>query len=705
MKDSCSRRRQVLGAAAAALLALCALLFQGGVPAPAAPREEPKVAIAFTKNAYWYGPEDTVVMRVTLDNKGKQPIKGVSARVRIYTANTSREDLDSALEGKPKRPYRFTRTFEEDLTLKPGGTSFTFELPLADRRFPDGVYPLSIEALRDESVIASVTSELIVMSQQDPEETTQLQVSLVFDVLEPPHKGVEGEFVDNGLAAECNTGGKNPGWLTLLTGLAGKPGIPSATLSLSPLLLEELYDMTDGYIVQADGKQERVAADSMAARDATEVLAGFKELAGTHRFQFVPTPYASPELEKLIAFDWLPDAEAQASHGLRITERLLETTLGKEYFFPPGLNMNSRVIEEMGSDAGNFTILSPDLLERTREGRRILRGMTLGPPVEIKAGKSRKAMALFADGRLESLVKRLSQSDDPHGVAQTILSELTNLYLERPGRLRACVMLWPSWWRPSREVFDQVLEAIGSAPWLKPVTVSESFFNIPPLADTVIEIPETGAPASEYFAQVGLARQKLMSYSKMVLKGNPLVPLLENNLFISESDVWRQWDRLSRGLDFARSVTTAVDGELAKLDIPSVGSVTLMGGKADIPLSVTNGTGYRVKADLVFASNGLEFPDGHVKRVTLEPKENMFEIPVQVKKKGRVRFSVRLESNGEVLARMDTSVLTSRFNTFAFAVVGGLLGLIVLAWGARVLARRKAGKHKRRRGEKAGEEE
>jgi ABC-type Fe3+ transport system permease subunit len=41
-------------------------------------------------------------------------------------------------------------------------------------------------------------------------------------------------------------------------------------------------------------------------------------------------------------------------------------------------------------------------------------------------------------------------------------------------------------------------------------------------------------------------------------------------------------------------------------------------------------------------------------------------------------------------------VLTSRFNTFAIAVVAGLLALIGGLWFAKLISRRKVGKHKRR---------
>jgi hypothetical protein len=47
-----------------------------------------------------------------------------------------------------------------------------------------------------------------------------------------------------------------------------------------------------------------------------------------------------------------------------------------------------------------------------------------------------------------------------------------------------------------------------------------------------------------------------------------------------------------------------------------------------------------------------------------------------------------------ILGELDFSVRTSRFNTFAILLVGGLLALIGITWSARYMSRRKAGKHR-----------
>jgi len=678
-------------------LILCFLFTPYMMPsAAAAPARESQFKVSFYTDAYWYKPGGRARIFVTIDNKSQQTSEDVSIRLRLHSPNSSRADLDAVLEGKPRKSYRYTETLRRGISLKPGKSSFKFDFDLSRVRLWDGVFPLSIEALKDGSVTDSATSTMVVMSDQDPRSTVPLKLSTVFDMLEPPHRGPDGKFQDEGLAAECYPGGRSPGWYTTVADEVDKYENMRATFSLSPLVAEEMQDMANGYVLKRGERGEEFGADSTGARNVAAILSRYKKMAQDPRFQFLVTPYGSPDLEKLVAFNWSDDASEQISRGYKELNSALGTTLGLEYFYPPGLNCNSLVIERLRGKLGHFLLLGPQLLERSRAGRRLARGLTLGSPVEIEGGKGDRVVALFADGRAEELARRLARNNDGRFVAQAFLSELTGLYLERPARLRACAFVWPSWWRPSHRVTQEIMKALSSAPWLESATIGESLITVPAIQGQALEIPDNGSPMDSYFEQVNKARNNYISYTNTVLRDNPNLPLLLRDLYISESDVWRQWDRQKSGLRFARSVTGTVDSELAKIKIPSMSSITLTSTNADIPLPVTNDTGYRVKATLILDSNGLTFPKGRQQRVVLEPKENMLEIPVRMTKKGRVRFTARLESDGTVIAKTEIAVLTSRFNTFAIVLVGGILGLIVAGWGIKILARRRVGKHKKR---------
>jgi hypothetical protein len=473
------------------------------------------------------------------------------------------------------------------------------------------------------------------------------------------------------------------------------------------MLLEDMQAMTGGYVVKSGVKARNVRPDSRQAANASAVLIGLGRLPQSARHQLLPEPYASPDLEKLVSLGWREDARQQLSLGHKRLEEILDIPLSRQYACPPGLNANSSVLAELKNELGRFLVLSPRLLERSREGRKLQQGMTLGSPVFIKGGGERKDLALFADARMQRLLERISASRDPHGVAQCIVSELTSLYLEQPAKLRACAVVAPGSWHPSRDVLDEVMRALNGTPWLSTVTLAESMVTVPPIGETPLKIPgpELQGSPDDYWKQVGAARDNYAAFRDIVLPDNPFLAPLQRDVYVSESAVWRQWDRLDEGLEYCGFVDSTVAGELSKVDMPAMSSITLTSGSAKVPLSVVNGTGYRIKALLKYSSNGLTFPAGAEQKVLLEPKENLFEIPVKAKKKGRVRLLVRLEAEGFSLGELDFTVLTSRFNAFAVVVVGSLLALIGIVWAARVIARRKVGKHKKQQLKEATKEQ
>lgn len=692
-------RRAVTRALGILALALVLMLQLAVVALAAAAPAQPlaDVKIAFSKNAYWYQPGASVRLLVTLDNRTDAPVTGVDVRLRIHPRNASRSDLDAAFDGTLDRSSKQTETLGRNLSLKPGNNSFTFDTKLSSGNYSDGVYPTTVEAVREGSSLASGVSEIIVFSMQDNKKLTPLKLSIVFDTLEPPHRGPDGVFKGDELAAESDPSNRQPGWYTRLLQTTDKAQGFNASFSLSPVLLDEMNEMTGGYEVKVGDKVQHRGADSAGASAASSTLSAFRRLAQTPRFQVLPAPYASPNLEALVALRWVSDARQQITAGHKALEKDLDTALGGQYSCPPGLQMSSRALRDLGRDAGQFLLISSDALERTKAGKKMLRGDTLAQPVTVSGAKKQpNTQALFQDARLSHLFEMVTPSGDAHGVAQVILAELTNLYLEQPDELRACAVEWPARWRPTRDVLEQVIKAITDSPWIKTATLAESMTAVPGLENDPLDIPEAAAPSDEYFNEVAVARQKYKAFSSMVMRDNTMLPTLSENLAISESDVWRQWDRRVEGLTYAGAVIQAVDAEVNKVDIPAVRSISMTSGSAKIPLSIINGTSYRISATLKLSSNGLTFPKGSTQKVKLEPKENLLEIPVKVKKKGRVRFQARLEASNFILGEVDFTVLTSRFNTFAAAIVGGLLALIGAIWISKAMGRRKVGKHKRR---------
>ncbi|MDD5747499.1 MAG: DUF6049 family protein [Actinomycetota bacterium] len=677
----------------ALILAANPLSLQTSTAAP----QKASISMGLMKDSCFYSPDAKPAISIAFNNGTRKSIGDVSIQMKFQNPCSSREALESAMETGTRRTYRFSRTLLEGHTIKPGHSGIKIEFPL-NGKFSVGVHPFVLEAVQSGAVIASVPSILVVCSPEYMKQFKRLKLSMVFDVSEPPHKQPDGYFHDTELAEECSAGEKTQGWLYTLTDELAKRENLRAALSVSPLLLDEISDISNGFEYKKDGKDIKVSQESTYSRNAASVLDMLRLLTQQERLQFLPTPYSSPDLETLTSLGWYDDAKAQAEEGKKKLERILDSVFGKEFYYPPGLLLNTKAMSSLEKIMGKFLILSPQLLDRNYAGRKLLSGLTLSAPVRIKTEKD-ECIAIFSDSRLESLVRKVRDSNDAHSIAQWIIGELMTLFEERPSVLRSCAFIWPGWWRPDESVLREVLSAIEGAPFLETVTLGECLMSVPPVNRELLKIPEAQTKALDKgdLELLKIARERSNEYLKCVSGKIPQASLVKQNLYIAESHLWREWGKEKYARKYSTEVVRTVADEFAKLEMPSPGTVNLTSEKAKIPLSIVNGTGYPVKANIELSSNGLSFPQGRRKKVRLEPKENLLEIPVEVKAKGSVRFHARLYSGHTTIAEVYTRVRTSRLNTFAILIVGVLLGLIGLIWIFRLYRRYQAGKHRKRK--------
>lgn len=696
---------------AISLLAAFALALVGAPTVGAAPAAQPGLQIALSKDAYSYGTDATASFRITVNNQSRQAVRNVSVRAKVYPANDSRQAFDEYLDGK-LGAYKFTRTIESDTMLREGPNDFSMELSLSDRGLGEGVYPVIVEVLRSREQLAYAGTQLVVLSpdKSDP----PLQVALVFEVMEPPRQGLDGKFDDSKLALECHSSSTSHGWLSLVSTLDKYPNL-HASLALSPLLVDELAQLSKGGVIRGErGKPDKkLTLKSPDAAAASNVLKNFQKLSGVPRFEYITTPYATPDIENLWRLEWFDDARDQISRGSKVLEDGLEMALSKEYFYPPALNMNSRVLRNLGPSIGGFMVLDSRLLDRSKEGKKILKGDTLTAPVKLSGAAGRQTIALFSDSRLSRVIARVSTSDDAYGVTQCIVSELANLYLESPRKKRAVTVVWPSNWRPKQDVLNELMKLFDGTTWLKTATLGETITTMAPVNKQPLRIPDApaaleapvGGGSEGYFTRIASTRKSFEAYSGLVFHDNPRLAIDQQGLYTTQSDVFRQWGKQRDGLSLAADLSANIQGEMSKIELPKSPAITVTGSNAKIPITITNATGYRVKATLEVSSNGLSFPGGSTKRLVLEPKENLVDVPVSVTKKGKVLFRAKLLAGRTVLKTIEMPVQTGRFSTFAMVVVGVLLALILSIWAGRVLRRRKSARHSARNKRKPGPKE
>ena len=92
---------------------------------------------------------------------------------------------------------------------------------------------------------------------------TSVPVGLMWPIISRPHRGVGGVFLDDSLAGEISAGGTLTGRLDALAASGMPP--QNVTLTVDPMLLDELQAMTAGYRVQAPGTVQAPLSRAPAA--------------------------------------------------------------------------------------------------------------------------------------------------------------------------------------------------------------------------------------------------------------------------------------------------------------------------------------------------------------------------------------------------------------------------------------------------------
>jgi len=112
------------------------------------------------------------------------------------------------------------------------------------------------------------------------------------------------------------------------------------------------------------------------------------------------------------------------------------------------------------------------------------------------------------------------------------------------------------------------------------------------------------------------------------------------------------------------------------------------------------------KVTLRMENASLTFPEGNIKEVTIEPRENRFIFDVNTHRKGSFIVDITLESGRSGHRQHLTTVNTSIINSLAIILLvclAVIFALVILV--RRLLRRYRGGKHSRGKANRTSQEE
>jgi len=681
---------------ALASLAVAVMLVTGPAAGAADARSQeaaPTLEVVLAGISTVVGPRTPLDYRVTVRNRGPEPVGGLHVQARLGQPVDTRSALASllAIPGGQIAGLRLLDDFRPAVAEVAAGASQPLEarqVPLPAGLVEDRagvVLPLAIrvEATGPAGTVEARLATFVVVL---PARVVQpLRAALLVPLHEPTHRNPAEDFVDDKLAGLLAPGGA----LGAVAAELARKDAPPATMVVDALLVQEASAMVGGWRLRRGGKRTTVPASDRSSRDADAFLRQLKDSAGNQRP--AAFPYANADLPALVRA-----GPGRGDQALQLGRDRLENGLGtapdETLAWPVDGAVDGALLQTLDQNGGEVVVLDPRHLPAPPTG------VTHNATVALGGGPQAQR-ALVGDATLSAALADPRSETAPVEWAQRVLAETAVAWLERPNSTdpRGILLAPPHDWRPAPAFFRALVRGLGDAAWLRPQTASRLAAEVPQgpdegerrLATVTAADVAAGLPRS-YLDRVEQSRRRLKSFQRAV--GADFAPPgggnLDRNLLVAESSDWRAVAARARGRGFIRAVDQDIRTVYRRVEVGST-PVTLTARRGIIPITLANLSDERITVVLRLSSPKVDLPAASEPFV-LEPRRRTtqrLEVGTRTTGTFPIRVEVLTPDRREVIAGGDIRLISTAFNRVALALTGGAAGVLLLWWRLRLRRR------------------
>jgi len=531
-----------------------------------------------------------------------------------------------------------------------------------------GVWPLVIE--RSDRPDDPMVTHVVRLESADAITTDRptLSVGMVVEVATPVRVLTDGTSeIDPsgvaGVAAMAGAVGRNPTAVTL----APQPATLQALAAAGP------------------AGQEALAGLAAVATD-TEVLAG----------PWVPLDtgsLAAGDMEDFIGRQWRVGDDTIAS--LLGVQPDRTTAIVDGYTTPRAL--------EWLTGAGVRQVVVPENIAEPIDTTAF--PVTMTRLFEVDATGSERLPALQTDLVTSGL---LASSDQPALAANRVLADLAVLAFDLPD-IRRAVIISTGTADGEADTVGLVLEGLGQAgspppgavPLLGTSGLAGLFTTTSPAVDPATDTTlvrgwrsQAPQPLGDYPVGVADTGRRTASVADTLQPG-PGAPEATTTVDVIERLVLASGLASlepSGRLGYLGDANDAIDTALAPLGVPEQGTITVTSNEAVVPITLVNGRADPARVRVELTSDKLEFPDGNVVDLELEPGANRTEVTVRTRASGAfpVQLEMRTADDAVVLGEARFIVRSTAVSGIglALSMVAGLF--LALWWALRFRSARRS---------------
>lgn len=649
------------------------------------------------------GPDDSLAVALEVVNSGAAEARDLEVTLTVYQGVTSRSRLEQTYDGRLGTTLAVD-TIRVEGSIEPGGTRrIEVAKPLAElgtfrNSTLDRTYPVRV-VVRSGETAANTINTHMVFFHEPPE------IPLGLGLVIPLHSesiytnGGRPALVTDDSLERSITGGRLS---RIISALEQHPDLP-VTLAPSGLLLSMLHDMSDGYPRSDSNGTVSVPASDPRAEAAAQALERLRALAGRPNTRIIATTYSPVSLPALNRFGLQDLGATQIAEGRNVLRAepvgLLRAEPLEGWIMPTFGIVDQPTLTQLHRTPFTQLILSPGSL-RPSDSQ-----FTRALPVRLEGGAGSatggltgvETVALVADSGLARQIE-FSGEESTIEARQRFVAETATLHLETPGLRRASVAVAPADWEAAGDAAANLLEVIGSAPWLAATTPDAIVQDFDSSNAEEVRLASSESvlagfsrlPAEGYFSALADARQAIARYTALSPPPERIGALVRRLLIAESTDWWTSSRRLAQGRSFAEAIPPAITSEVRKVHAPPAQTITLTSRTGVIPLSVGSGLAYPVDVVVRLDSDKLRFPDGNTINIEdLSPPNHTIQVRAITQSSGTFPLNIQIFTpGGTLISESQLTIRSTAYNVVALWITGAA-GVFIVAWWIAGLLRRR----------------
>jgi len=305
------------------------------------------------------------------------------------------------------------------------------------------------------------------------------------------------------------------------------------------------------------------------------------------------------------------------------------------------------------------------------------------------AAQNATLTGIVADPAVQTMLVSGTAEADPILAAQQMLGELAEIWLQRPGEVRALAMMLGEWVEAPGAFYPAIERGIESAPWLAKRTASnllnEQTFHAPGAVTGVAD--SSAAFSNAYVDAIKRAGRRIETLRTMLVQPSALPSHLDQLLLLGEAqrfvgDEPSGSAYTDRVVDTTSSIFGAIEPRVSQ-------TITLTSSSIrDVPIVVDNSAAMPLRATIRLSSPHLVSP---VERTRVFRARSTSTVSVDLQLKTTGRFDVLVDvlaPSGRAIAHETLVVRSTAYNRVALVITLGAAALAILVWARRFVPRR-----------------